>query len=139
MVVAFTEIFSTGTPSNSASLARMAGACGVIFGRSQISVISALENTPPRSLDAFGGVAQEAGAVGVLPGVFAGREMPADIAFRQRAIDGVAKRVDADIGIGMAGEAFFERDFDAADDHFAVFGHGMHVETGADSGDHACS
>ena len=50
-------------------------------------------------------VDQEPGAVGILPGRLARREMPADIALGQGAIDRVAQRVDADIGIRMAGKA----------------------------------
>jgi len=49
VVVALTEIWSMETLSSSASLARMAGACGVIFGRSQMMVISAFESRPPRA------------------------------------------------------------------------------------------
>ena len=52
-----------------------------------------------------GGVAQESRAVGILPGRLAGREMAADIALGQRAVDRVAQRMDADIGVGMAGQA----------------------------------
>ena len=40
--------------------------------------------------DAPGRVPQKSGAVGILPGFFAGRKMPPDIAFGQGAVDGVA-------------------------------------------------
>ena len=57
--------------------------------------------------------------------------MPADIAFRQRAVDCVAQRVDADIGIGVAVEPQFGRDGDAAQDHRPSGSQHMHVEAGA--------
>ena len=114
VVVALTEIRPGSTPSSSASRAIIAGACGVIFGRSQIRVTSALASTPAARRDPLGGVAQEAGAVGVLPLGLAGREVPADIALGQRAVDRVAQRMDADIGVGMAGQALLVRHLDAA-------------------------
>ena len=55
--------------------------------------------------DASRRVAQEARAVGVLPRGLAGREMTADIAFRQRPVDRVAERMDADIGARITGAA----------------------------------
>ena len=85
--------------------------------------------------DALGGVAQEAGAVGVLPGRLAGREMAADIALGQRAVDRVAQRVDADIGVGMAGQARVVRHLDAAQHQLAAGRQHMHVEAGADAGE----
>ena len=48
------------------------------------------------------------GAIGILPLAFAGREVAADIALSERAVDGVAEGVDADIGIGMAVESELE-------------------------------
>ena len=60
--------------------------------------------------------------------------MPADIALGQRAIDRVAQRVDADIGVGMACEALVVRDGHAAQDHRPVIGQHVDVEAGADMG-----
>ena len=136
VVVAFTEIRSIATPSNSASRARIAGACGVIFGRSQIIVTSALASSPAARRDPLRRMAQEPRAVRILPGILAGREMPADIALRQRAINRVAQRMDADIRIRMPGQAMLMRHRDAAEDHRAVRRHGVDVKSGADTGDH---
>ena len=55
--------------------------------------------------DPPGGMAQELGAVGVLPLHLARRELPPDIALGQRPVDRVAQRVDADIGVRMALQA----------------------------------
>ena len=73
-------------------------------------------------LDAGGGVAEEASAVGVFPGGFAGGEVAADVAFREGAVDGVAEGVDADVGVGVPGQAAVVGDGDAAEDERAAFG-----------------
>jgi hypothetical protein len=109
----------------------MAGACGVIFGR--IGELTATRG------NAFRGVAQETGAVGVFPGVLGGREVAANVAFGQRAINRVAQRVDADIGVRMPGQALLEGDGDAADDHGTVVRHGVNVKPGTDARNHASS
>jgi len=84
--------------------------------------------------DSFGGMAQEAGAIGIFPGVFAGRKVPSDVAFRERAVDGVAQRVDADIGVRVAVEPQVIWHFDAAEDELAPSFQRVDIETGADTG-----
>ena len=81
--------------------------------------------------DPLCGVAEEAGAVGILPLRLAGREVAADIALRQRAVDGVAQRMDADIRVGMAGKPPIMRHGDAAEHQRPAHLHGMDVEAGA--------
>ncbi len=49
-----------------------------------------------------------------LPLRVAGREMPPDVALRQRAIDRVGQRVHAHIGVGMAQKAPVMRQLDPA-------------------------
>ncbi len=45
--------------------------------------------------------------------------MAADIALGQRAVNRVAQRMDADIGIGVAGQSPVVRYFDASQDQLA--------------------
>ena len=86
--------------------------------------------------DAVGGVAQEAGAVGVFPRGFAGREVATDVAFREGAVDGVAEGVDADVGVGMSGQTALVRDSDATENKGAVLDEDVDIESGADAGIH---
>ena len=60
--------------------------------------------------------------------------MPADVAFCQRAVNGIAQRVDGDIGVRVAGQARLVRDMDAAEHQRAARFQGMHVKPGADPG-----
>ena len=82
------------------------------------------------------GVAQEAGGIGVFPLVLTRRKMATDIAIGHRAINRVAQRMNADIGIGMAVKAEIMRHVDAAEDEFAAFSEHMHVKASADTGFH---
>ena len=135
LVVALTEMRPGATPSMSASLAIMAGACGVIFGRSHTRVTSALASTPPFAAMRPAAWRRKRAEFGVLPTRLAGRKMPADIALGERAVNGVAQRVDADIGVGMPGEPAVMRHLDAAQDQAAALGQRMHVIAGADARD----
>ena len=64
--------------------------------------------------------------------------MTADIAFGQRTVDRIAQRVDADIGVGVSGQAFVVWDLYAAQKQGPTFLKGVHVESGAGAGDKAC-
>ncbi len=88
------------------------------------------QHAAPRR-DPRGGVAQEARAVGVLPLGLAGREVAADVALRQRAVDRVAQRVDAHVGVRMPGQAPVVRHGDAAQHQRAPGLPGVDVEPGA--------
>ena len=105
MVVAFTEMRPGSTPSRLGQAGdHRGGVRGDLRAFADQGDVGVGQHAAARG-DPPGGVAQEAGAVGVLPGGLAGREMAADIALGQRAVDRVAQRVDADIGVGMAGQA----------------------------------
>ena len=86
--------------------------------------------------DAGGSMAEEAGAVGVFVFIVAGGEMAADIAFGERAVDGVAQGMDADIGVGMAGQTMGVGDLNAAQHQSPVRDQDMDIEAGADPGEH---
>ena len=66
-----------------------------------------------------------------LPLRIAGREMRADIAVGQRAENGVGQRVQAHIGVGMAGELVRVRDAHAAQHDMIAGREGVHVDAGA--------
>ena len=59
--------------------------------------------------------------------------MPADIALRQRAVDRVAQRMDADIGVRVAGQALVMRHLHAAQEQRPPRFQDMHIEAGADA------
>ena len=61
--------------------------------------------------------------------------MPADIALGQRAVDRVAQRVDADIGVGVARQALVVRHRHAAQQQRTARFQDMHIEAGADARD----
>ena len=82
---------------------------------------------------------QESRTVGVLPGRFAGWEVSTDIALGQRSVDCVAQRMDADIGIRMAGEASVVRDDDAAEYKWPARLQNMDIEPRADVRDQVSS
>jgi hypothetical protein len=83
----------------------------------------------------FGGkphrVAQEDVALGPLPLRIGGREMPPDIAFGQRTVNGIGQRVQPDIGIGMALQPARVRHRDTAEHDVIARPEPVHVETGA--------
>lgn len=60
--------------------------------------------------------------------------MAADITFGQCAVDGVAQCMDADIGVGMSGEALCMGHLNAAQDQLAAFLEGMDVIAQSDAG-----
>jgi hypothetical protein len=98
-VVALTE---TGRPDPQKPASDcMSAACGPIFGRSQISVRSTWVIGSPSPASSHG-VGQEDVAVRALPLRVGGREMRADIALGQRAVDRVGDGVQPHIGVGMA-------------------------------------
>jgi len=53
----------------------------------------------------------------------------ADVAERRGAEQRVAYGVQQHVGVGMAGEAFFVRNLDAADDQLAAGDERMHIES----------
>src|SRR5690606_28991718 len=63
----------------------------------------------------------------ILPARVRGREMPADIAQRQGAEDGVAERVNHHVAIGMRQHAALVRDAHAAEHHVVALAKGVHV------------
>ena len=136
VVVALTEMRPASTPISCARRAIMAGGVrrdlGPLADQRDIGVCQ-----PPAPFgDASRRMHQEPGAVGVLPGRFGRRKMPPDVALGQGAIDRVAQGVDADIGIGMAGEALVVRNLYAAQEQRAPSLEHVNVKAGPDPRDH---
>ena len=82
---------------------------------------------------AAGGVARKIDEVGAAPTGLGGREMGADVAVAERAIDRVGERVQADVGVGMAGEARVVRNAHAAEPDVVAGREGVDVEALADA------
>ncbi len=61
------------------------------------------------------------------------REMRADVALAERAIERVGERVQRHVGVGMAGERAIVRDADAAEPDVIAGREGVDVETLADA------
>ena len=71
---------------------------------------AAARGNPPRSM------AQEFGAISILPCGLRGREPAANIAFRQRAVNRITKRMQPNIGIRMSIKTKIMRDINATQD-----------------------
>ena len=67
-----------------------------------------------------------------LPLRIGGREMLADVALGQRAVERVGERVQADVGVGMAAERCRMRDANAAQPYVVAGREGVNVEALAD-------
>ena len=91
-----------------------------------------VDQAPTPRGDPAGGMGQEMRAVPIFPRRLTGREMAADIALGQRAIDRVAQRVDPNIGIRMTRQTLVVRHGDTAQHHRPIIGQHVHVEAGAD-------
>ena len=109
-VVALTLIRSASMPAIAASAARIAAACGPIFGASQTSVQSRWVTAKPRAAARSTALRRKISDAAPFHGRVRGREPLADVAFGQRAEDRVGQRVHADVGVGMADEAAVEGD-----------------------------
>ena len=120
-------------PAISAMRARIASRCGPTRGASQTRLTSRWAIRPPRARHARGGVLEEDRRRRAAPFRLRGREMGADVAVAERAVDRVAQRVQHHVGVGMAFELVAVRDFHAAEPHRVALGEGVDVETLADA------
>ena len=113
--------------------ARIASRCGPTRGASQTRLTSRWAILPPRARTRCGGMLQEDRGRRAAPFLLRGREMGADVAVAERAIDRVAQGVQHHVGVGMALELAVVRDPHAAEPHRVAFREGVDVETLADA------
>src|SRR5690625_2074954 len=88
-----------------------------------------MDDPPTPRADKFCRMRQENMARRPLPLRVRGREMPPDIAIGQRAINGVGKRVQPDIGVGMPLQPLIVRNAYSAEPEVVAFRKAVDVET----------
>ena len=113
--------------------ARIASRCGPIFGASQMRVTSRCASDAASRANAFGRVGEEDRGIRAAPARVGGREMRADVALAERAVDRVGERVQRDVGVRMALELLVVRDEHAPEPDAVAGREGVNVEALADA------